>query len=96
VNKNIQEFVEGEANMPDKLAFYCECSDPECIERIELTTDDYARSHKEDRHFITKVGHEFTQIEKVLKKYSHYQVVEKNFTPPDPESIDMALRAIEV
>lgn len=96
VNKNIQEFVDNEQNAPNKLPFYCECSNPECIERIELSTELYATLHKKQKHFITIVGHEFPEIEKVLKKDSHYQVVEKHFTPPKPESINMALKSIKI
>lgn len=96
VNKNIQEFVDAEAETPAKLSFYCECSNPDCLERIELSTEHYEKLHRNKKHFITVVGHEFLEVEKVLKKHSNYQVVEKNFTPPKPESINMALKAIEV
>ena len=96
VNKNIQEFVDSEDNTPSKLPFYCECSNPECIERIEISTEVYSKIHKNRRHFITMVGHESPEVEKILEKSTHFQVVEKHFTPPEPEAIDMALKAIKI
>lgn len=96
VNTNIKEFIKEEtAGTPATiLPFYCECSDPECIERINLSTTEYERLHKTRRHYITVVGHEFPEVEKVVSKESHYQVVEKHFTPPKTQDIDMALKAI--
>jgi hypothetical protein len=96
VNKNIQEFVDGENNAPALLPFYCECSNPECIERIPMTTEQYSKLHKDDRHFITRIGHESPEVEEILNKESNYQVVEKHFTPPEPAAIDMALKAIKI
>lgn len=96
VNKNIQEFVDDEKHTPSLLPFYCECSNPDCIERIEMTTGQYAKIHKDRKNFITLIGHEYKQVERVVKKTSNYQVVEKHFTPPKPEAIDMALKAIKI
>lgn len=96
VNKNIQEFVESEDETPASLSFYCECSNPDCLERIELPTTLYAKLHKNKKHFITAIGHEFLEVEKILKKHSNYQIIEKHFTPPKPENINMALNAIKV
>ncbi len=96
VNKNIQEFIDGENNTPTLLPFYCECSNPECIERIEMTTELYSEIHKNRSHFITLIRHEFPEVEKILKKENNYQIVEKHFTPPKPEAIDMALKAIKI
>ena len=96
VNKNIQEFVDSEDNTPSTLPFYCECSNPECIERIELSTELYSKVHKNRSHFITVVGHESLEVENILEKNSNFQIVEKHFTPPEPEAIDMALKAIKV
>lgn len=42
------------------------------------------------------VGHESLEVEKILEKNDHFQVVEKHFIPPEPEAIDMALKAIKV
>jgi hypothetical protein len=96
VNKNIKEFIEEETagTASTVLPFYCECSDPECIERINLSTTEYENLHKGKNLYVTVVGHEFTEVEKVVKKDSRFQVVQKHFKPPNPKDIDMALKAI--
>lgn len=94
VNKNIKEFIKEDRGPKEKTQFYCECSRPKCIERITLTPREYEKLHKDERHFITIAGHEFTEVEKVISKKGAYQVVEKHFKPPKPEEINLALKAI--
>lgn len=96
VNTNIKEFIKEETSGTPAtiLPFYCECSNPECIERINLSTTKYEKLHKTRRLYVTAIGHEFPEVEKVVNKESHYQVVEKHFTPPRPEDINMALKSI--
>lgn len=96
VNTNIKEFIKEETSGTSTtiLPFYCECSDPECIERINLSTTEYEKLHKNRRLYVTVIGHEFPEVEKVVNKESHYQVVEKHFTPPKPQEINMALKTI--
>src|SRR5437763_8771104 len=98
VNKNIKEFIDEQTPGTDStvLPFYCECSKPDCIERINLSTTEYEKLHKGDRLYVTLVGHEFTDVEDVVKKQSHYQVVQKHFTPPMPKDINMALKSIKI
>lgn len=96
VNQNIQEFMDEKTNSTGLMPFYCECSEPNCVERIEMTTEEYAKIHENKKWFITKPKHQFFMIEKVIKKTQNYQIVEKYFTPPSQESIDTALKAIEI
>ena len=96
VNKGVQEFIEGEPEYSDndKIKFYCECSKPDCLERINLTSKEYKEYHNDKKHFVILVGHEFPEIEKVIEKYSNYQIVEKNFTPPKSKDISLVLNSI--
>lgn len=96
VNKNIQEFVdqEGKALVGKTVPFYCECSRPDCIDRINLTPKEYEELHKTKKHFVTLVGHEFTEVEKIVSKKNSYQMVKKHFTPPKAKDIDLALNEI--
>ena len=98
VNKNIKEFIKEETagTSATVLPFYCECSDPECIDRINLSTTKYEKLHKGSRYYITMVGHEFPEVETVISKESNFQVVQKHFTPPKPEDINMSLKAINL
>lgn len=96
VNKSVQEFIENEKNFSneDKIMFYCECSRPDCLERIKLTSLEYKELHKDKKHFVILIGHEFPEVEKIVKKNDNYQVVEKYITPPKPEDINLALNTI--
>ena len=92
----MKDFLKEESDIKasEPVPFYCECSAPNCIERIKLTLKEYEDLHKDSRHFVVLVGHEFPEVEKVLKKKSHYQLVEKHITPPKAKDIDLALKSI--
>lgn len=97
VNQNIKEFVSERTGSRIKfIKFYCECSDLDCTARIKLTTDRYEELHKNKKCFVTVVGHETPEIEKVIAKENSYQAVEKNFIPPRAEQIEKALKTIRI
>jgi hypothetical protein len=95
-NKNVQEFIEIDTDLPlDKTyQFYCECSRPDCLEHIKLTISKYKELHQKKRHFVILTGHEFKEVEKVIKKNADYEVVEKHFYPPRAKNISSALHSI--
>lgn len=96
VNEHVQDFIENDISLPieKKYSFYCECSKPDCLNRIKLTTRTYSELHKNKKHFVILPGHEFKKVEKVIKKNVDYEVVEKNFTPPEAKDISSALHTI--
>lgn len=95
VNKNIQEFLEGESRPEKEIAFYCECASPDCLERINLTPQRYKELHESRKHFIIRPGHEYPEVEKIVSKKDGFQVVEKHFQPPSAKDIDLALKRID-
>ncbi len=95
VNEHVKDFLEEEGDSKNRRSpFYCECSKPNCLERINLTLKEYGELHKNNKQFVILTGHEFLEVEDVVKKYDHYQIVEKHFQPPKAENIDMALNSI--
>jgi hypothetical protein len=96
VNKDVQQFIEDEKghNNEEIVEFYCECSRPNCLERIKLTVKEYKALHKNRTHFTILIDHEFPEIEKVIAKHNYYQVVEKFIVPPKTEDINLALNSI--
>jgi hypothetical protein len=96
VNKNIQQFVEGENGHNDRevIEFYCECSHPNCLERIKLTIKEYKELHGLKSHFVILIGHEFPEVEKVIEKRKGYELVEKYIMPPSDKDINLALNTI--
>lgn len=65
-----------------KLHFYCECADENCKSRIVMIPKKYQQLHSNKKAFIVLPGHEVSEIEKVLKKQSSYNLIEKYTVPP--------------
>lgn len=92
INSEIKEFVIEDAlsstYAKQPLRFYCECSNMDCRERIEITADEYDSLHKDTKHFVLRAAHFTPEIERVVKETDKYIVVEKYNMPPVPEEID--------
>lgn len=65
------------------LHFYCECSDENCRQRIELSLSKYKKLHQDRKQFIICPNHEAVSIEKVVASNAKFSVVEKFFNPPE-------------
>jgi hypothetical protein len=55
----------------------CECSDPECVERVELTSAAYEEARRHGARFVLLPGHEELDIERVVVRHDGYVVAEK-------------------
>jgi hypothetical protein len=59
----------------------CECGDASCLERVELTRVEYERVRAHRARFLVLPGHEDrTADERVVEKFDHFNVVEKEGT----------------
>ncbi|MDQ3094151.1 MAG: hypothetical protein M3Q70_03175 [bacterium] len=65
------------------LHFFCECADENCRERVILKVGSYNRLHQNRRCFVVKSGHQVKGIEKIIKRYPGYILVEKLIDPPE-------------
>jgi hypothetical protein len=72
VNERIGYHAEGATS-----EFVCECSNPECIETIELNLKAYERIRSNPTWFLLKSDHDISQIERVVSRDDGYAVVEK-------------------
>jgi len=57
--------------------FVCECADPHCTHRLEVTLDEYEQVQADGATFMLAPGHEDDDIERVLEKRGRFNVVEK-------------------
>ena len=57
--------------------FLCECADPECTERITLTSEDYEWVRANSTRFVLARGHVAREIEHVVEREGDHVVVEK-------------------
>jgi hypothetical protein len=57
----------------------CECSDPECLERLgRLTISEYETVRHDPRRFIIAANHQAADVETVIERNAAYWIVEKN------------------
>jgi hypothetical protein len=55
----------------------CECEDGSCIEKVELTPDEYEWLRADGNRFAVKPGHENPAVEDVTDRFEQYLVVAK-------------------
>ncbi len=74
-----QLFLIDDANL--KLHYICECSDENCAKRIPLMSKKYNKIHENRKYFVLAPDHELLKIEKIIKMYLKYIIVEKDILP---------------
>ncbi len=71
-----------EAQLPtdrnNRLSILCECADPDCTTRIEISPDEYQAARAKPRQFILVPGHELVEIEEVISRNDRYELVRKH------------------
>jgi len=78
-DNNRRVAFERDADATDELVpFVCECGDPECIEGMEMTVDDFTSAHSAPDRFAVKPGHVFPEVERVLASHDRFWLVEKD------------------
>lgn len=75
--------------------FYCECSNINCHERIELAPAEYERIHKNPKRFIVLNGHEVPAVERIVELHDKYNVVEKLTEVPSPSEVEHRLKELK-
>lgn len=87
-NKAVQDFMlSHDDDNHGVLHFYCECSMTSCVERIELSPEEYSSLHNDKRRFIAAAGHENLEIEHIVTRKDGFNVVEKFKEPPSPKVV---------
>jgi hypothetical protein len=75
VNEGIAEASERFES--DEAEFLCECGDPDCAERIEVSLEEYEQVRGQATHFVVRPGHVKGPLEKVVRRRRGYSVIEK-------------------
>jgi hypothetical protein len=60
-----------------KIAFNCECSDPDCKQRVLLSLEEYEKLHNDFARFVIAKGHNEPVVEKIEKSGKTVSVVKK-------------------
>jgi hypothetical protein len=57
--------------------FSCECGDPGCHERIELSIDEYTHLRHDPRWFAVLPEHQRPDVERVVERHPGHWIVQK-------------------
>jgi hypothetical protein len=61
----------------DTTQFVCECADPNCTHRLEVTLAEYEDVRSDGATFMLEPGHEHDDIERIVERRGRFHVVEK-------------------
>lgn len=64
--------------------FVCECADPSCTERVDVTLEQYESVRSDGATFLLANGHEDERVEGVVKADGDVAVVEKRHPFVEP------------
>jgi hypothetical protein len=92
VNERVRELNETLEPLVEYGSWACECADPTCLERIDMTRAEYAELREQPTHFATSPDekHFDPAVETLVRKTDRFWVVEKR-----GEAATVALRARE-
>jgi ANTAR domain len=62
-------------------SFVCECANPLCMERIEVTAAILERIHENRGHYVVKPGHEVPDVEETVAVLDEFIIVRKRANP---------------
>jgi hypothetical protein len=83
VNERIREISDTFGQRDSTYDFLCECSDPECAERVVLTAAEYEFIRADSTRFVVAKGHAMPEIESVVAQAKDHVVVEKEGAAAD-------------
>ena len=83
VNERIREIADTFGQKDSTYDFLCECSDPECAERVVLTSAEYEFVRADPTRFVVAKGHAMPEIESVVDQAKDHAVVEKEGAAAD-------------
>jgi len=74
-NEQLKDRLE-ELEVDGRIPFVCECGDMECLQAVELTSEEFEEARRHDR-FVMLAGHEDLSTEKVVGTENGYILTEK-------------------
>ncbi len=76
-NERIAEWEERHHSEAGEL-YLCECADPACRQKIELSREQYEAVRSNSRRFFVVAGHAVPGIETVIETHEGWAVIEKD------------------
>jgi hypothetical protein len=75
VNERVADVMDLEARMTN---FLCECGNPDCVEEIPLTNEEYMKLRSNPATFAVVPGHVLEDVETVIEETNRFHVVKKH------------------
>jgi hypothetical protein len=82
VNERISDLADHFGLEEQALDLVCECGDPNCVDRISMSHEEYEQLRSEPTHFAVHAGHDQPDVEDVVERHSAYLVVRKREGEP--------------
>ena len=70
--------LDGVIDMPDVVECVCECANPDCTARVQVSQADYELARAGPAQFIVAPGHEVPEIERTVMESEQFAIVEKH------------------
>jgi hypothetical protein len=77
VNERVRGLNETFATFTDVMEVVCECGASGCMDRFAITPGEYEALRSNPDHFAIVPGHEIADVERIVSRCGHYDVVEK-------------------
>jgi hypothetical protein len=77
VNERVKDLNVTFANFTDVMEVVCECGSRHCADRFAITPQEYEALRSDPDHFAVIPGHEIADVERIVSRCGHYDVVEK-------------------
>lgn len=76
-NERIRDHAQEHGADSGTMAFYCECSDRDCVERVEISGPEYEVVRSDPTQFVVLPGHLRLEVEEVVRRAPGFLVVRK-------------------
>ena len=87
-NERIEGMNLALSQISDKIMIVCECGNPECVEQIELSLEEYEEIRADPTYFAVVAGHGDPSVDTVIAEHEEYSVVRKD----DPDAKEVVER----
>ena len=77
INERLKEMQDTFVIVDDRGEFVCECGDPECTARVEMTLAEYERLRSDPTTFAVVDGHQAEDVEDVVETTPSFLIVRK-------------------
>jgi hypothetical protein len=76
-NEVLRKAVEDRVAEAQRVPFLCECADPFCEGRVELTLEEYRSIRAQESHFAIVPGHPGVEGERIVEEHEGFHIAEK-------------------